>query len=468
MNVITYKIKYLIILLAFMVWGNVIAYAITIGDFNFYFTNEFVYRNNELANKKNQYYELLTISSNYKKFSLSLSLRENNFYKQSPNVSFEDMSFDVYKKLISYNAKNLSLNVGDFNSLLGRGLVLSVLKNADIKDERSILGGNLRYAKSSISINLLGGRVNNNLKDQEWTVFGGEFIYKYLKGNYIGTHLSVIDDINTWKSLGKRYTYSLSLNGDNIFNKFSYSVEIASLDFENKLKEKGYGFFSKIAYNSGNISVFTEYKKYKNFDNELNSPPVADKSDEIVVLKDSEGVRTFLEYSFVEPDISVFFNLGWYREYDNSGLHYYGGVNIADLWDRLSFNISYGIKEIMYPIKKLEADTTVQLNDTISLELSIKDKRYVDGEFKFNEQDINVQLNFLPKLSINFLYQYSHNKIIDLNNFYSGGVSYIISDSLSLKITGGSIRGGTVCSGGQCFMIPPFKGVKLSVLFTMI
>jgi len=153
MNVITGKIKCLIVLLAFMVWGNIIVYAITIGDFNFYFTNEFVYRSNELANKKNQYYELFTISSNYKKFSLSLSLRENNFYKQSPNVSFEDMNFDVYKKIISYNSKNLSLSVGDFNSLLGRGLVLSVLKNADIKDERSILGGNVRYAKNNVSIN---------------------------------------------------------------------------------------------------------------------------------------------------------------------------------------------------------------------------------------------------------------------------------------------------------------------------
>ncbi len=442
---------------------------IHLGDFNFYFTEEFTYKQNKLANRENQYYNILSLFANYRNLSFKMSLRGHNFFKQEANTSFDEMQYDIYEKQLNYQSKSLKISVGDFNSMLGRGLVLSILKNSDIFQEKSILGGNIRLdLKNNVQINLLGGEVKSDLEDQVWHVYGGEIGWDYLTHHRIGLHFSRIDDVDSWRNLGRRHTFSFSLKGDKLFKYLNYYVEAASLTFDNKNHENGYGVFAKLGYHMNRISIFSEYKKYEDFNNELNNPPVADRSDEYVVLGDSEGFRIFFEYAFPEPDISFHLNIGWNREYSESGLHLYGGIGLEEMMDWLTLNLSYGVRDVIYPIRKTDLDGSFLLSDTLSLDFYFKDKRYTDKSFQFTEQDLQVQLNFVPKLSVHFLYQFSHNRIQNLNHFYSGGIHFNLSDSISFKLEGGTIRGGQVCSGGQCFVIPPFKGLRFSCLMTFI
>ncbi|MCP4218308.1 MAG: hypothetical protein GY765_26970, partial [bacterium] len=343
---------------------------------------------------------------------------------------------------------------------------LAVLKNDDVLRERTILGGNVEYNKGRMHLKALGGVIKDETGDQEWSVAGGEIGYEYVKNHKVGVHFSYIDDVDTVRSLGRRLTYSFSLRGNRLFKNVGYYSEFAILDFQDIVRDNGYGFFSGITFSKSRFSGFFEVKSYKDFDNEMNNPPVADRIDEIATLNDTAGARLYLQYTFAEPDITLFVNFGRYREYEDTGNHYYGGFSIEDLWDKFNFSASYGVRDIFYPVKKFDTYIIYQFSDTWSVEMSMKTKRYSDNAYEFQEDDYGFQVNYSPYVSLFVLHQYSHNQVMDLNNFYSGGVKVYLKCGTAIEVSGGTVRGGQICSGGQCFVAPPFKGVKFSLLHT--
>ena len=132
----------------------------------------------------------------------------------------------------------------------------------------------------------------------------------------------------------------------------------------------------------------------------------------------------------------------------------------------MNLSISYGIRDILYKQKRFDGHLIYQLSESLSFEILIKDKRYRDGIFIFNEQDYSFQVSYSPYVSVYFMHQYSYDKIINLNHFFSGGIKIYFSGDTVVELSGGNIRGGQVCSAGQCFMVPPFKGIKLTFFKT--
>ena len=157
--------------------------AVKLGKLNLYITNDFLYQYNQLSETENQFYESLSLFANYNQWSLGITLRGNNFFKQTPNETFADPQFDVYRKYVQYNSKNLNITAGDFYALLGRGLVLSVLKNEEVLWERTILGGDIRYNQGRLDWRVLGGRIKDETREEEWTVAGGEVTLEYAKNH---------------------------------------------------------------------------------------------------------------------------------------------------------------------------------------------------------------------------------------------------------------------------------------------
>ncbi len=440
------------------------ANAFKIGDINLYITNETILNLNKTANNQEQFYEELSFFSKVKNFSSNFTLRLKNYFKQSPNQTLENPEFDLFRKSVHFRSKHVRISAGDFYSLLGRGLVLSVLKNDDIFKERTIQGLKADININKIGATILGGIIKDETNIQNWFLSGGEFRYKYGKKNSAGFHFSYVNDIDTFSELGGRFTGSVSMQGSGLFGYLSYYTEAAVLSYSSAELTNGKAIYSNLTYSRGHVTISAEYKYYKDFYNEMNNPPTADREDEISTLKDSSGGRVKFTYSLFDPDISLFINFGHYREYDSGGNHIYAGINSQDLFDKVTFAFSYGVRKILYPVKKFSADIQVEVNDTLSIELSSKDKRYKDGSFIFTESDHSIQLSLYPGLSVSFLYQFSHNAVMGLNNFFSANISLFLKKNLQITVAGGTIRGGQVCSGGQCFIMPPFKGIKFSIL----
>ena len=466
MNSLRNRIVYLSVLFIFLIGSSPFISGFQTGSLNFFVNNELIFNMNNTYDKEEQYYETLSIFANIKKWSFNLTLRANNYYKRDPNTTLTDTNFDIYRKTIRYNLKKMKLTIGDLYSVLGHGLVLSVQKNDEIFLERTILGADMKYLFKNIDFRILGGEITDDANTQKWRVAGSEVELKLSNNNRLGARFSYISDVNTLRNLGDRITYSFSTKNNKLLNHLSYYAEFAVLDFIERSEKKGKGFYSNLTYNKAHTTILLEYKNYSAFDNEMNNPPVADRQDETASINDTEGLRVLIQYTIFDPEISFFFNIGQYKEYEDKGLHIYGGVSAIDLWDKISFGLSFGIRDIIYPIKKSDADLTWQLSDFMSLTLSAEDKRYSDNDFEFNEQDYSIQMAHSKGLSIFVNYQYSHNRIIGLNNFFSGGAVLNLKNDMEIRLSGGTMRGGQVCSGGQCYVLPPFKGIKFSLLKT--
>jgi len=440
-------------------------HAFQVGKLSFYVTNDSLYQYNYGA-RQHQFYESLSIFGTYRQWSVGLTLRANNFYLQTPNQTLDNPQVEMYRKYIQYNGKYFKVHIGDFYSLLGRGMVLSVLKNEDVLLERTILGGSIEYHRGRLDIKALAGQVKDETNVREWFAAGGEIILEYLENHRIGAHMSYINDIDAPGNQGQRVATSFSIQGSRLFNSFSYYAEAGWLNTNDPFQDNGFGLYSNITFSHSHVTAYLEYKHYKDFNNEMNNPPTGDREDEISNLNDAEGLRLYFQYAFLEPDITLFANVGHYREYDDSGLHIYGGFTIEDLFDRLSLSAVYGVKDLYYPVKRFDSHLLYQWNDRWSTEITVKHKYYKDKSFTFDEQDYTFQVSVSPVWSIFFLHQYSHNKVMGMNHFYSGGVKFYLTAATVLEVSGGTIRGGQICSGGQCFVAPPFKGIKFALFHT--
>ena len=444
-----------------------VVYAFELGDVSFYITNDLIYRYNELSDEENQFIEKLSIFTKYKKWSFNFTARGFNYYLNEPNATLEDNEYDLYRYNISYNGKDLDLQLGDFNALLGRGLVLSILPNEDVFRDRTIEGADITYNKDWLNLRLLGGRVEDEVEDQEWRVIGAEAVLRLAKNHWLGLYSAYIDDVVSAKNIGKRFAYSMSLKGQNLWDSVSYYLEYAQLEYARKSIDQGSGYYGNITYNKGGLTLMLEGKGYDNFDSEMNNPPVADDEEEVNTLYNADGIRLYGEYSFLEPDLSFFLSVGHYQEYQDSGPHVYAGVRCEDLWERIDFHVQYGIKDLVYDIQKLEGDLTYRFTDRLSFEVSCKYKWYTDQDYIFKELDDQYQISFAPWVSVYFLHQFSEREIIDRFNFYSGGIKFNFMEGACLDVSGGTLRGGQTCAGGQCFFEPPFKGVKVSLFMTI-
>jgi len=435
--------------------------------FSFLFVNDFTYQNNQLADENDQFYNLSTLFLKYGNWSGGLTLRSHNYYKRLPNRTLENSQYDLYRKHARYATKSLEFQVGDFNSMLGRGLVLSVLQNDKALRDRTVLGGDFRYNAGGWQVRALGGSVEDELKRQKWHVAGGELAGEYWKGNRVGVHASYIHDEKTLQRRDDRLTWSVSWSAEKLPGGLSYYAEISRLNLLDSRLRDGSACYSNLGWTRRNVSLLLEYRKYRNFNNELNNPPSADRGDEAVELRDSEAARLYVQYSFFRPDIVPFISVGRIREFDATGPQAYGGVNGSDVWGKLDFSFSHGVRETYYPERITEGRVVYRFTDPVAVDVYARDKRSSVGEYRFNEIDYNLQVSWAPHGAVFFQKQYSRELIDDRHHFHSGGIRINLKRDSYFELSVGETRGGEVCSSGQCVILPPFRGWRLGVFVTV-
>ncbi len=487
--------------------------------FQWSLSNDLIVQNNELAKRVavpgnpppgpqdgwRQYQESLALGASWTlenggSLSGSVTGRGVNFYQQSAEQTLAQSDNQVYRKYLKYNQGAFSLLAGDFYAMLGRGLVLSVLPIDKLLKERTLSGGDLRYQGKWVELRALAGKVETETKDQAWNVQGGEFTLKYLQGeavgiHHIGVHAAQIEDVRTDKLdpfayplMRKRVVSSASLGGDNVGGVANYYVESARLNWEKKPDDfmeikRGEATYANLTLHPGSAFLLGEYRSYERFEsdlinpqNTLNNPPLADRDDEKNNLTHSESIRLLAQYSFHDPDLSVFISGGSIKENDHgpydpktdTGHNVYGGFTAEDLWEWLTLSAQYGVRNVWYAERRGDASAAIRFSKQWSLELKLRDKRYTDAyQTDHRESDYQAQVSWSPHVSLSYLLQNRSDpgRNFDKNLFHSGSLRLSLWKDSFLVISGGSIRGGLVCSGGQCREMPDFKGWKVATHF---
>ena len=437
------------------------------GAVGFVVTNETLFQHNLAADRAQQFYEAFNVTAKAGRWSGGLTLRLKNFYKQEQNLTQPRAGFDLYRAFAQYRDDSWRLQAGDFHAMLGRGLVLSVLPNEKLLRERTILGGDIDLQLHRWHWRALGGIVRDETRSREWALAGIEMEYRYAAAHTLGLHFSYIDDSGAVGVLGPRLNGSVSLAGHFSSGVLSYSLEAACLDFSDPALADGQGLFAGCTFARGPWTVMAEVKRYRNFSNELNNPPNADRQDEMGVLDDARAARLYLQYSFAVPDLLLFGSASVLEEYGVSGSHFYAGVAVQDLFARLNFSASAGVKRTVYPVRRLDADLVVFITGPWSVEMTYRDKAFRSGVFRFREQDVAVQVALARRGSLFLQYQYSAQPVLDRRDFFSGGARIYLGSASYIETTIGALRGGEICAQGQCFYAQPFRGFKIAFFATL-
>jgi hypothetical protein len=430
---------------------------------SFFITDDSTFQHNELSKKPNQFYNSSSLFAKWANWAGGLTVREHNFYKQTSNWTLPENEYDLYRKYLQYTTQRFEVQAGDFHAMLGRGLVLSVLQNDKAFRNRTIMGGDFRYHSGGWDIRTLGGRVEDELKQQKWNVVGGEAIREYWKGNRIGVRTSYINDSETFQKLGDRAAWSVSVSADKLPAGLSYYAEISRLNYRNDFIPDGSGYYSNLGWTHKSTTLLFEFKKYKDFNNELNNPPSADQGDLASDLLDSTTIRVYSQYALFGHQVVPFFSVGKAREGIGVGPQIYGGVNATNIRERLDFSFSYSLKNVFYAVKTTEGRIIYRFTGRMATEVYSRDKRFTRGNYRFNELDYFAQISFAPYGAIYFQKQYSRDLIDNRRHFYSGGIRVNIKRDSYIDFSPGSLRGGEVCSAGQCVTLPPFKGWKIGL-----
>jgi hypothetical protein len=491
-------------------------------DFRIAVVNDLILQNNELsswpedgrirkpADAYRQYQESLAVSASQAlnggdSLALGLTLRLVNYYQQTADATLATPDGSVYRKYLKYSSGGFSLLAGDFYAQLGRGLVLSVEPIDPLLEERTISGGDLHYQGRWLEFRALAGEVRTEARDQAWKVEGGELVLKYLQGpaagiNTIGIHAVRIEDVATGLTqpfqlslMRQRTLESASAGGDNVGHLFNYYFESARLNWQHLATDAfaldpGRATYGNLILHSHGLFVMGEYRSYLGFStdiinaqNTLNNPPLADRDNEENNLNHSDSIRILTQYAFHEPDVAVFASAGRIRENDNStpgtpgfqydprtdcGHNVFAGITAEDLFDRLTISAIYGIENIHYPERRTDGSAMFRFTPHWSLEFKLRDLRYhspIDDSL-YRESDYNLQLACSPRFSIYAMHQYRTDPglLFAQNQFNSGGIRINFGHGCYLDLSGGAVRGGLVCSGGQCREMPDFKGLKLA------
>lgn len=497
------------------------------GRFSLDFTNDLLFQRDLNAveqitgrPKANQYQESASVFGNYAlegdhgSLSGGLTVRYTNVYLAQASITLEHPDAALYTKYLRFTRGTFMAQVGDFNTMLGRGLVLSVIQNSAILKDWTATGADVRGRVGDLDYHVLDGIVTNEMRHldhgngannwfERWRVAGAEVAYEFLKDNRVGYRVSRIDDYDLARaggspmgnpfSKGRRLTQSGSLGGDNLFGCFNYYVEAGRMKFQDAEDtytpsrinlQDGKALYADLAFHRGRWYVMGEFKRYQHFDNELNNPPLADRDTELVNKDDSLGRRLYVQYSFPAPDLTLFASAGTcvegrlFTTRRMEGSNVYGGFKLQDWLDHITTSFTYGYKTVhtypalaRFPEKRSDGEFTYSFTPTWSLGVTLRDwRRHEPGQAFWRQSDYQFQFAHSPHWALFFTNQVvsyvntPENPFND-NHLYSGGFRLNLSKGSFVELSGGKMHGGEVCSGGECVIMPAFKGWKLNTHF---
>jgi len=448
------------------------------GGFSLQATSDLLWQHNLLATgpagpAPGQYQAALSLVGSRGPWTGGITLRDVNFFRQAPNATLDPPQARIYRAYVKYAPERWSIQAGDFNALVGRGLVLSVVENAAILKEDTIRGAEARWRGGRVETHLLGGTVALEDGSQAWRVAGGEATVEYLEGHRLGIHLSMVQDalLPAFRPpVGLRQCQSASASGK--AGALDYYAEVGRMAFRDQQAplfpvpvdpRRGRGAYGNLSFHPGAWFLMAEYKNYRNFDNALNNPPLADRDTEKNDLFDGAGRRLFAQYAFRDPDLTVFASAGRYSEETSAGHNLYGGFKLQDALGRLDLAWTCGLRTVQYLEQRSDASLTWRFTPLWSLGLTLSDKRNrPPGSDPCQQTDLTAQLARSPKFAVYVIQQRASVPVFDATRLFYGGLRINLARGSDLELSGGRLRGGEVCAGGQCITLPPFKGWKLA------
>ncbi len=442
----------------------------------------------ETGDKFNSVYSKLNLNYSINQFKLGAAVQ----LYQTPYG--ERNYIDLSQAKASYQTKSLSVQIGNFNEILGKGILLrnyeipgAVLEDLSSRSKQyfytDMLGASVAYRGKKISTKAFWGYTLNNLhpptrdlkQRRSDEVLGAELGYQFKKQKLEFSGLRLTNDFED-------SYYGMAGISGSLSPQLTYYAGYADYlggDGKTTQEQDAYAVYGNIGLSLNNFGLSLEYKKYQNFliGSGINEPPalirehtyrLLNRSTHVLQPSNESGIQleTFyqpgifslitLNYTYAKNTFAKEFNYNeWFLEY--SGVAFKDGdiklfadyaldpFNGVDDRVTLGFYLDNPVGKKWGLIIEGEGQTFERFDDNIN--------NYLVGLTVRNKSKLYLGINA----------EWSNDKFVtDTNKWWLGGnARYKVNSKNTLQLLVGERRGGPACSAGVCYEVLDFKGVEL-------
>ena len=438
-----------------------------------------------------------------------------------PSWSSDTTGQGIYERWISFKRQNLSITVGNFYALLGKGLTLHSLNSRDMRYNTNIDGATVKYTDNLFDVTALGGRPRDLAGVRLNPLLGGEvrltpMQWGFLGATFVQTHMPATGLESRWGStylqlqrpLGTLYTEFASRDcgqtNDNSNGNFLRSKGTASYTTANVFIGKVSALLEATYYNSFDIS---EGEKNKS---EYDAGPGGISQEAALRMYNTPPPGIF-EHSqaLMNRAIPTLFannHVAWHAgatyalsDQNNMPLNYSrsrtvkphesGGIKAlsrcADIIsDSADYQDLFAKGEFVFPEKTdwtagcgyqqtLEAR---YFNFVGSNDWGIAENYSMQGSFEHQWAEISLtQRKFYsqiyslclaraaaPRLSLSLIVERTTDQYSDKQYWIGTQIDWTFYETNSLSIFAGNRKKGKLCAGGVCVNKPEFSGVEMA------
>ncbi|GAB4327534.1 MAG: hypothetical protein Kow0037_01170 [Calditrichia bacterium] len=378
---------------------------------------------------------------------------------------------DLTQRFIEYRTANLSVTLGHFYTLLGRGLVLRSFENRILRWDNNLDGAKIEYFNSLFELKLLAGKPRDPKRNRGEWLKGGSINLKPLSFFNVGaTFLDTKwsnDESVRWGSVFAGLTFDY---GDVYFER-------AFRDFPEEMPE-GKAYFGGSNLYFGNFNAQVEYRYYKNFalvDGLLqyNNPPTVYREHLYTLLnrhqlvQDADDERGYMvQLSYTLGDLGVW-TVNHSRTKNSQGdtlyLEYYTQLDLDPTPD-LNLVAGGGYQRDASS-RYLNFVTTAKwaFADAGAIKAIFEHQhaKVLLTERQFYNQAYTISYDHGGYITLSVLAERSTDQLSEKDFWIGGQADVHLPYNFDVTLFGGSRRKGKICAGGVCIERPAFEGVEM-------
>ncbi len=392
--------------------------------------------------------------------------------------SQQDEGQGIYQRFLEYRNGGLTMTMGNYYAMLGRGLTLRSFENRPLRWDNNIDGLKFDLKTKFADVLLLGGKMRDLKGDRYESLQGGEVRIKPVPKWHIGTTLITTSLPGRGDmTAGSGFT---QLNLKNL----KWYTEIALLKHPDD--PAGFHFNDRHAfYTSANLlinafSLSAEFKDYEKYSLQegliFNNPPTVIREHLFTLLNrhqlvqnanDERGYLLEASYPVLENGIlTLNTNHTWNKNDQDLCREFYGQFE-WDYPENWKWIWAAGQqKDLEARYLNLVNSTSWIYDEHYAVKFIAEHQHVKIGltDRMFFSQAFTLSLSRANRFTVSVLAERTTEQ--DLNKKFWAGlqVDAHVAGQFDITVFGGTRREGKICAGGICVQKPEFKGLEVTLI----
>ncbi len=436
-------------------------------------------------------------------------LRLVTFQPNDPNPAisrgkekFSGIDFIYLKTTLGKRKRGLDITAGNFYSIFGRGLVVKIFENRNIRVDNNLLGAKFYARYGGFYLTAFSGMAENSKAERKDILHAADLEYRGIRkmkfGFSVASNRPYLEGVATTTLVSARY--SARFRNFDIYGEYAVKQ---NYDLQKQINRNiiGRGIYGNLNFYFGSFSVSTEYKFYDNFkftsyDGTViyNTPPSTTQDYSYILLNrhphalnqdNEQGGQIAVNYVFdssldFKANFGITKTLGQNSFYQIiRGTHNAVRTQLTEAyaqlhkdWERFMTIIAFGYS------KELSANTEnytpifegrYYINDenTLRFVLEHQQVKVISTLEKYYDDVITLEWLRSPNLVFSFVGEMQTKEPTTGNiqrHFWAFGmITYNIFNGSEVSLLIGSRHAGNICVGGVCRYEPEFSGVELKM-----